>query len=362
MIGLTWVFTAFMYPTPFGFNGPGLNAPHLDYLGWLPANRMFLFGSDNNINTDIRLASLSVPHSWTRDWLVIMVPYDRNDPQNLITLEFRTRTGFDQAIEKDAVIIHKTVRQADGFYFSYLQSRNSTAFDWLEGQEWIDSTNQLITVKILQLDGSSGVATLHITSTFDPSQCSPFQKLRRSFPGDNVCVSVGEFDESERINADVRRRMIGSGQCPRGLVPRFAFPSDNLCLTPDERLRQEKQNQKALSYANFFKSATFGMNSCKSGFVWRQLDFYDYTCISVDKRVKYWGQNDAQKSTTVGGGNCAPGFVPRLAYPLDFVCVTPQDQADTNRDNTISVKHLRHNNFFNGIDSVDVWRSGRWHG
>jgi hypothetical protein len=37
---------AYMYRTEFGFNGPGLNGPHLDYLGWLPAKRMYIFGKN----------------------------------------------------------------------------------------------------------------------------------------------------------------------------------------------------------------------------------------------------------------------------------------------------------------------------
>ncbi len=39
---------AYMYRTSeFGFNGPGLIGPHLDYLGWLPNDRIVYFGRTN---------------------------------------------------------------------------------------------------------------------------------------------------------------------------------------------------------------------------------------------------------------------------------------------------------------------------
>jgi hypothetical protein len=35
---------ALMHPSTYGLTGPGLNGPHLDYLGWLPMNRIFYVG------------------------------------------------------------------------------------------------------------------------------------------------------------------------------------------------------------------------------------------------------------------------------------------------------------------------------
>lgn len=37
---------ALMYKDRFGLNGPGLNGPHLDYLGWLPQQRIHYFGTN----------------------------------------------------------------------------------------------------------------------------------------------------------------------------------------------------------------------------------------------------------------------------------------------------------------------------
>uniref|UniRef100_A0A914MCL8 Uncharacterized protein n=1 Tax=Meloidogyne incognita TaxID=6306 RepID=A0A914MCL8_MELIC len=72
---------AYMYHSNFGMSGPGLNGPHLDYLGWLPMDRMLYFGR-------------------TRGWLLIMLPYDRDDPNNYYTIELRTPHNFDRGIEQ----------------------------------------------------------------------------------------------------------------------------------------------------------------------------------------------------------------------------------------------------------------------
>ncbi|CAK5120082.1 unnamed protein product [Meloidogyne enterolobii] len=105
---------AYMYHSNFGMSGPGLNGPHLDYLGWLPMDRMLYFGRCNLFcililkadfresgnNYTLRLSSISVPHNQTRGWLLIMLPYDRDDPNNYYTIELRTPHNFDRGIEQ----------------------------------------------------------------------------------------------------------------------------------------------------------------------------------------------------------------------------------------------------------------------
>uniref|UniRef100_A0A915N335 Uncharacterized protein n=1 Tax=Meloidogyne javanica TaxID=6303 RepID=A0A915N335_MELJA len=91
---------AYMYHSNFGMSGPGLNGPHLDYLGWLPMDRMLYFGRESGNNYTLRLSSISVPHNQTRGWLLIMLPYDRDDPNNYYTIELRTPHNFDRGIEQ----------------------------------------------------------------------------------------------------------------------------------------------------------------------------------------------------------------------------------------------------------------------
>lgn len=35
---------AYMHRSKYGLSGPGLNGAHLDFLGWLPMNRILYFG------------------------------------------------------------------------------------------------------------------------------------------------------------------------------------------------------------------------------------------------------------------------------------------------------------------------------
>lgn len=51
---------AYMYRTNFGMAGPGLNGPHLDFLGWLPNDRMLYFGRDGRQNYTLRLVILNL--------------------------------------------------------------------------------------------------------------------------------------------------------------------------------------------------------------------------------------------------------------------------------------------------------------
>lgn len=49
-----------------------------------------------NLQEDVlRLSPLSLAHSFTSDWLLAMIPYDRDDPQRVYTVEYRTPRGED---------------------------------------------------------------------------------------------------------------------------------------------------------------------------------------------------------------------------------------------------------------------------
>ena len=91
---------AYMHRSKFGMAGPGLNGPHLDFLGWLPMDRMLYFGRDGRQNYTVRLSSLSAPHNETQGWLIVMIPFDRNDPRNFYTVELRTPTRYDKGINQ----------------------------------------------------------------------------------------------------------------------------------------------------------------------------------------------------------------------------------------------------------------------
>jgi len=110
-----------------GLNGPGLSGPHLDYLGWLPGNRLYWFGrwlfgfinqlfrsteadlvtkfhlrfSDNKEPRQrLLLSSISVPHSTTTSWLLIMLPYSTSSVNMYYSLELRCTFYLDTGISR----------------------------------------------------------------------------------------------------------------------------------------------------------------------------------------------------------------------------------------------------------------------
>lgn len=51
---------ALMHPSQYGLSGPGLNGPHLNYLGWLPMDRIFYFGRYEFHSSFIELQILDI--------------------------------------------------------------------------------------------------------------------------------------------------------------------------------------------------------------------------------------------------------------------------------------------------------------
>uniref|UniRef100_A0A0K0DGD1 Peptidase_M10 domain-containing protein n=1 Tax=Angiostrongylus cantonensis TaxID=6313 RepID=A0A0K0DGD1_ANGCA len=149
---------AHMRLSTYGLSGPGLNGPHLDYLGWLPQNRIVYFGRDGRTNYTLRLSSLSVPHRLTNGWLLVMIPYDRDDPGNVYTIEHRTPVGNDMAIKQcaqGAVVVHKVHRIGQSYYSTLITHEHGEFDELTAGTEWlrflntnIDGSFQYIRVKV----------------------------------------------------------------------------------------------------------------------------------------------------------------------------------------------------------------------
>ncbi|RCN41855.1 hypothetical protein ANCCAN_12183 [Ancylostoma caninum] len=146
---------AHMRLSTYGLGGPGLNGPHLDYLGWLPQNRMVYFGRDGRNNYTLRLSSLSVPHRLTIGWLLVMIPYDRDDPGNVYTIEYRTPVGNDAGIKQGAVVIHKVHRIGVSYYSTLMTHERGEYNELTAGTEWlqfldinVDGGFQYIRVKV----------------------------------------------------------------------------------------------------------------------------------------------------------------------------------------------------------------------
>jgi hypothetical protein len=85
--------------------GPGLDAPNLEALGWMPPNRIFA-----GLSGDITLAPLEAPSG--SGYLMAKIPVG----VFVYTLEYRRRSGMDQGLPDKIVLIHQI--PGDGlFYF-----------------------------------------------------------------------------------------------------------------------------------------------------------------------------------------------------------------------------------------------------
>lgn len=89
----------------FGAVGPGLNAPTLYKLGWLPPERVATFfaapSSPSAAIRQIELAPLN--RSAASGYLMVRII----SPNHTYTIEFRQPTGWDAGIRRDGVLIHE---------------------------------------------------------------------------------------------------------------------------------------------------------------------------------------------------------------------------------------------------------------
>lgn len=72
---------------------------------------------------------------------------------------------------------------------------------------------------------------------------------------------------------------------------------DTLCVTPAEKAAYQRQNDRALKRRNFYASQkTFGLNACRPGYIWRNIDEYDYACVSADRKTQVDQENTSGKT------------------------------------------------------------------
>ncbi len=139
----------------FGTSGPGLNAPNLDRLGWLPANRVLPW---DNTSQTVTLAALNHPEAG--GYLMAKVPFDAANPNHYYTVEYRRKTDWDQGIPRDTVLIHEI--RADGISvgLSYLIKANGGP-ERLQDQTFRDANNN-VAITVLNMNPLSSTATINI--------------------------------------------------------------------------------------------------------------------------------------------------------------------------------------------------------
>ncbi|KHN80795.1 hypothetical protein Tcan_09856 [Toxocara canis] len=273
---------ALMHPSPYGLSGPGLNGPHLDYLGWLPMNRVVYFGRDGRHNYTLRFSSLSVPHKGTTGWLLALIPYDRDDPGNVYTVEYRTPNNYDQGIKQGAVVIHR-VQRVGSSYYSVIVTHSRDYYELIEGTEWIhfldyDSSNkyQYIRVRVEKVNRRARYADVTVVSTFDPIACRSFEAKRvlndeerkaRNTTVEHICVPRSYAKEQDFLieKQEKRNRLfdisednklgdsrIAENGCQPPYVPRNAFVGDEVCVTKEESKRIQTENDEQHSHMRYY--------------------------------------------------------------------------------------------------------------
>ncbi|PAV87694.1 hypothetical protein WR25_03733 [Diploscapter pachys] len=308
---------AHMRPSTYGLSGPGLNGPHLNYLGWLPMDRIIYFGRDGQMNRTISMSSLSVPHRLTSDSLLILIPYDRDEPANVYTVEYRTVFGNDASIGSSGILIHKVEKFGDAFYSHLITYVNHVYDELTAGTEWISFLHrdehynfQYIRVKVENLQKKLHSAEIRVISTFDPSACRKYEQriaTERKDTVDSVCLR------------------------------------HNRAITYKDIEVQRKRNL-------FYKlRATFGQNECHEGMRWRAIDAYDYVCVIPERvaieQVTSWRKKKRHSF-------CYSGQKRRRAFEGDNVCVSSEEFERTQKENMDAYKYLKHLSFFNGQDKI----------
>ena len=136
------------YPAEGYPSGPGLNAPNLDKLGWLAANRVATW---NGSSQTLTLAALNHPEAG--GYFMAKVPLDAN---HYYAIEFRRQTGWDAGFLRDTVLINEV--RPDGL--SYLIAANGGP-ERLPDQTFHDAANN-VAITVLNISSESSTAYVSI--------------------------------------------------------------------------------------------------------------------------------------------------------------------------------------------------------
>uniref|UniRef100_A0A0N5BRL2 Peptidase_M1 domain-containing protein n=1 Tax=Strongyloides papillosus TaxID=174720 RepID=A0A0N5BRL2_STREA len=345
---------AYMHKSRFGMSGPGLNGPHLDYLGWLPMDRMLYFGKDGRQNYTIRLSSLSISFEKTHGWLYVMIPYDRDDSNLVYTVELKTPSYFDKGIGQPSVLIHR-IQKTGNFYYSVLMSQGIDFYELTEGTEWVtfigsDSSGKFQWIKISVKKIYNFDADVSITSTFDPRVC----KIDEEIAFINIRENEPNNDSSNHVNS-----------------LSYCKPKrKNLRQSIDELVKKHQRRKNFFSHLQ-----TFGLNACKEGKVWRSIDDYDYVCVDTRRKddVRFtqeiannnnnFDYNDITNNESfINSKNdkrvkkstqpCRQPLVERKAFLNDNFCVSALEHKRIAQENKNAHRYLKNYAFFNGADTV----------
>lgn len=237
------VWNVFERPVPFyKQTPPGLNAPYLDLMGWIPRSRVLRFGADGVRTRTIRLAALSKPSA--RGFLTARVPFNPNDLNDYYTVELRTPTGLDGAIPDSRVLFHE---YKDGISYLLRTPSRETVGN-------LSDPAHDVSITVNSIDAAAGTAVVTITAgiisrarlAYGPNVCKRGFVWRTADGSDYVCVTRATRAKTAAENRHApSHRVSGSDTCVKGYVWREAFVGDHVCVTQASRARAAADNARA---------------------------------------------------------------------------------------------------------------------
>jgi hypothetical protein len=152
-------FVGTTFPNPYGSSqpsdGPGVNAPNLLQMDWIPRLRIVTYHIGDPDAT-YPLKALSHPIGLEP----LTVEIVGSTPNDIYTVECRQQDGWDAGIPENLVLIHEYRPRA--VPWSYLQRNSSTmSGEWLPGMTWMDLTHSVF-VTVNSLDATAGTASITI--------------------------------------------------------------------------------------------------------------------------------------------------------------------------------------------------------
>lgn len=336
---------------------PGLNAEHLDRMGWMRRSEILTFGANGARRGTVTLTNLYQPGmGGVRS---VRVPFDPSDPFRYYTVELRLKSGWDAGIPASTVLIHEVKRNGSGAPTTYLLRQRSAddhapprglSNDGRDPVQQVVDRAHGVTIRVESIDAATATARVSITSAIADRCLRGFvwREVRRS---DHVCVTPAVRSRVRADNAaGPSRRQPGGGAsgpntCRRGFVWREAVRGDLVCVVPAQRAQARADNARAHSRRNPAR-AVYGPNTCKPGYVWREGDQRDWVCVRPSVRDEVRSDNAAAPSRRQPGGGpsgpntCRSGYVWREAFPGDFVCVVPSRRSQARADNAAASSRL----------------------
>ncbi len=201
------------------YDGPGMAAPNLLLNGWIPQKRIAVYHS-GDLQTTITLTALSHP-SGNQPLVAEII----GDPDDIYTVEYRQKDGWDAGIWNDAVLIHQF--RPKEIPWSYLVPSPSWG-QWFAGQTWNGLSDSaidipaMVTVKSIVPD--AGTATIVI----GPSSAAT------ATPNPHIIGRIVKPTPEQKVTALDRRVSLQLSAAVTGQATRFAW-NDSLGLFTDAK-------------------------------------------------------------------------------------------------------------------------------